>query len=102
MTFSGAEQFSYDLHNLHRAILIGERTGGASHPTRNHRLDDHFLMATPEYRYINAVTSTDWEGSGIEPDVPAAPWTALSAAEKIALTRLHRTNARPLPAAATR
>ena len=60
-------------------------------------------MATPEYRYINAVTSTDWEGSGIEPDVPAAPWTALSAAEKIALTRLHRTNAQPdLAGTATR
>lgn len=102
MTFSGAEQFSYDLHNLHRATLIGERTGGASHPTRNHRLDDHFLMATPEYRYINAVTRTDWEGQGVEPDVPAAPWNALLTAEKAALVRLHRTNTRPLPASGSR
>ena len=101
MTFSGAEQFCYDLHNLHRAILIGERTGGAAHPTRNHRLDDHFLIATPEYRYINAVTRTDWEGQGVEPDVPAAPWTALSAAEKIVLTRLNRINAHALTASAT-
>jgi C-terminal processing protease CtpA/Prc len=102
MTFSGAEQFSYDLRNLHRAILIGERTGGAAHPTRNHRLDDHFLIATPEYRYINAVTKTDWEGAGVEPDVPAAPWSALMTAEKAALVRLHRTNTRPLPVTASR
>jgi hypothetical protein len=102
MSFSGAEQFCYDLHNLHRAILIGEKTGGAAHPTRNHRIDDHFLIATPEYRYINAITRTDWEGEGVTPDVPAAPWNALTAAEKIALTRLHRSNGQALPTTAMR
>jgi hypothetical protein len=94
-SFSGAEQFSYDLKNLRRAILIGERTGGAAHPTRNRRIDDHFFIAMPEYRYINAVTRTDWEGEGVEPDVAAAPWNALSAAERIALTRLRRTRVQP-------
>ena len=94
-SFSGAEQFCYDLKNLRRAILVGERTGGAAHPTRNRRINDHFLIAMPEYRYINAVTRTDWEGEGVEPDVPATMWNALSAAEKIALTRLHRTRVRP-------
>jgi len=97
MSFSGAEQFCYDLHNLRRATLIGERTGGAAHPTRNHRINDHFLIAMPEYRYINAVTRTDWEGEGIEPDVPATPWNAVVTAEKMALTRIHRTSAEPLP-----
>ena len=35
MTFSGAEQFSYDLHNLHQHRHSHRRddTGGASHPT---------------------------------------------------------------------
>ncbi|KAA6456213.1 S41 family peptidase [Acidobacteria bacterium AB60] len=102
LTFSGAEQFSYDLHNLHRAVLIGERTGGAAHPTRNHRINDHFFVATPEYRYINTVTRSDWEGQGVTPDVPAAPWNALVAAQKIALTRLDRTSVHPLPATAMR
>ena len=102
MSYSGAEQFCYDLRNLRRAILIGERTGGAAHPTRNHRINDHFLIATPEYRYINAVTRTDWEGEGVTPDVPAAPWNALIAAEKIALTRLRRPNVQTLPTTAMR
>ena len=95
-SFSGAEQFCYDLKNLHRAILIGERTGGAAHPTRNRRINDHFFIAMPEYRYINAVTRADWEGQGIEPDVASASWNALSAAEQIALTRLHRIRVRPM------
>ncbi len=91
-SFSGAEQFCYDLRNLRRAILIGEKTGGASHPTRNRRINDHFLIAVPEYRYINSVTKTDWEVEGIHPDVPASPWNALVVAQKLALARLHRTD----------
>ncbi len=104
MSFSGAEQFCYDLHNLRRAILIGERTGGAAHPTRNHRINDHFLIAMPEYRYINSITRTDWEGAGILPDVPAAPGNALVIAQKLALVRLNRTDVPPptLPTTALR
>ncbi len=95
MSFSGAEQFCYDLHNLRRATLIGEKTGGAAHPTRNHRIGDHFLLATPEYRYFNSVTRTDWEGEGVTPDVPAAPWNALVIAERIALDRVQHSTAQP-------
>jgi hypothetical protein len=94
-SFSGAEQFCYDLHNLGRATLIGEKTGGAAHPTRNRRINDHFLIAMPEYRYINSVTRTDWEGEGVTPDVPAAPWNALQVAEKLALGRVHKSGTPP-------
>ena len=31
-TFSGAEEFAYNLKNLKRATLIGETTGGGAHP----------------------------------------------------------------------
>ena len=41
-TFSGAEQFSYDLKMLKRAILVGETTGGAAHSGVFYRIDDHF------------------------------------------------------------
>jgi C-terminal processing protease CtpA/Prc len=87
-SFSGAEQFCYDLRNLRRATIIGERTGGAAHPTRNRRLSDHFLIAMPEYRYINAVTRTDWEGEGVAPDVSVSPWNALIIARKLAVDRI--------------
>jgi hypothetical protein len=94
-SYSGAEQFCYDLRNLRRATLIGEKTGGAAHPTRNRRINDHFLIAMPEYRYINSVTRSDWEGEGITPDVPAAPWNALVVAEKLALARVQHSIAQP-------
>ncbi|HET6266772.1 MAG TPA: S41 family peptidase, partial [Acidobacteriota bacterium] len=32
-TFSGAEEFSYNMKSLKRATLIGETTGGGAHPT---------------------------------------------------------------------
>ena len=31
-TFSGAEEFSYNLKNLKRATIVGETTGGGAHP----------------------------------------------------------------------
>jgi C-terminal processing protease CtpA/Prc len=38
-TFSGAEEFSYNLKNLKRATIIGETTGGGAHPVSGHRID---------------------------------------------------------------
>ncbi len=95
MTFSAAEQFCYDLKNLDRAVLIGERTGGAAHPIRNHRLSDHFFISMPEYRYISPLTSSDWEGVGIAPDVPAAPWNALLVAQHVIEARSTQPIANP-------
>ena len=31
---SGAEEFTYDLKNLKRAVIVGETTGGGAHLTR--------------------------------------------------------------------
>jgi hypothetical protein len=33
-TFSGAEEFTYNLKNLERATIVGETTGGGAHPVR--------------------------------------------------------------------
>lgn len=41
-TFSGAEEFSYNLKNLKRATIIGETTGGAANPGGMFRLTEHF------------------------------------------------------------
>lgn len=79
-TFSGGEEFVYDLKNLKRATVIGETTGGGAHPTGPHRVDDHFLIAVPGGRAINPVTKTDWEGTGVVPDVKVAADKALETA----------------------
>lgn len=81
-TFSAAEEFSYDLKNLKRATLIGETTGGGAHTVAPHRLNDHFYIMVPFGRFVNAITKTDWEGTGVEPDIKVAAADALDEALK--------------------
>jgi C-terminal processing protease CtpA/Prc len=83
-TFSGAEEFSYDLKNLKRATIVGETTGGGAHPVSGERIDDHFLIGVPYARAINPISKTNWEGTGVEPDVKVAAAEALAVAEKLA------------------
>lgn len=87
-TFSGAEEFSYNLKNLKRATIVGETTGGGAHPVRGERIDDRFVIGVPFARAINPITRTNWEGTGVEPDekVPAAD--ALTTAQKLAAQKL--------------
>ena len=83
-TISGAEQFSYDLKMLRRATLVGETTRGGAHAGVWHRIDDHFGIAIPELKVINPYSKTDWEGTGVEPDVKVKAADALITAEKVA------------------
>jgi hypothetical protein len=86
-TFSGAEEFSYNLKNLKRATLVGETTGGGAHPVSGHRIDDHFMIGVPFARAINPISKTNWEGVGVEPDVKVPAADALTTAEKLALEK---------------
>jgi len=89
-TFSGAEQFCYDLKMLKRATLVGETTGGAAHSGVFHRIDDHFGMGIPETRPINPFSKTDWAETGVEPDVKVKAADALTTAVKLAETKLRK------------
>ena len=87
-TFSGGEEFCYDLKTQKRATLVGETTGGGAHPVSGHRIDDHFMIGVPEGRPINPVTQKDWEGTGVTPDVAVKADEALTTAEKLAGDKL--------------
>ena len=87
-TFSGGEEFCYDLKTQKRATLVGETTGGGAHPVSGHRIDDHFMIGVPEGRPINPITQKDWEGTGVTPDVAVKPEDALTTAEKLASDKL--------------
>ncbi len=52
-TFSGAEEFSYNLQNLKRATIIGETTGGGAHPTNAMIVQRDFILRVPFARAIN-------------------------------------------------
>ena len=86
-TFSGAEEFTYDLKSLKRATIVGETTGGGAHTVSGHRLDEHFMIGVPNARAINPMTHTNWEGVGVEPDVKVLAKDALAAAEKLVAGR---------------
>lgn len=83
-TFSGGEEFAYDLKNLKRAVLVGETTGGGAHPVSGRRIDDRFVLGVPFGRPINPVSKKDWEGVGVEPDVKVPAADALAKAQHLA------------------
>ncbi len=89
-TFSGAEEFTYDLQSLKRATVIGETTGGGAHPVSGHRIDDHFMIGVPFAKAVNPITKTNWEGTGVEPDVKVPADEALEVAKKMAVEQVKK------------
>ena len=68
-TFSGGEDLCYTLQALGRAEVIGERTGGGAHPTRPFPISAAVHIGIPFARSVNPVTGTNWQGTGVVPDV---------------------------------
>ena len=89
-TFSGGEELAYDLQSLRRAVIVGETTGGGAHPVQRYPLDDGFSIGVPWGRPINPVTKTNWEGTGVIPDVKVPAAEALTDAHQRARGELER------------
>jgi len=87
-TFSAAEEFTYDLQALKRAIVVGATTAGGANPGGPYRLGDHFYAGMPRGHSINPVTNTNWEGTGIEPNVKVPATDTLRVARRMALEGL--------------
>ncbi|MBN2088238.1 S41 family peptidase, partial [candidate division KSB1 bacterium] len=88
-TFSGAEEFTYNLKNMKRGTIIGETTGGGAHPVEGHIFEDLKVgMSLPFGRAVNPITKTNWEGTGIEPDIKVAADQALMVARIEATKKL--------------
>jgi retinol-binding protein 3 len=87
-TFSGAEEFAFDLKNQKRATVVGETTGGGAHPVSGHTVADYFMIGVPFAKSLDPVTKTNWEGTGVEPDVKVPAADALATAEKLAMQKI--------------
>jgi C-terminal processing protease CtpA/Prc len=87
-TFSGAEEFAFDLKNQKRATIVGETTGGGAHPVAPHVIADYFMVGVPFAKSLDPVTKTNWEGTGVAPDVSVAADGALETAEKLAVEKI--------------
>jgi hypothetical protein len=87
-TFSGGEEFSYNLQQLGRATLVGETTGGGANPGGVRQLGPYFSVFVPDGRAINPITHTNWEHTGVVPHVKVPAADALVVAQSMALEKL--------------
>lgn len=92
-TASGAEAFTYILKNYDKATIIGENTRGAAHWVEyfyysSLKIEVKLPVALP----INPVTKTNWEKTGIKPDIEIPEHKALDKAYILALEKLIKTN----------
>jgi hypothetical protein len=88
-TFSGAEEFTYNLKNMKRATIIGETTGGGAHPIDMTVFENlNVAMSLPFGRAVNPITGTNWEGTGITPHIEVPQEKALDVAHLEALKKL--------------
>jgi hypothetical protein len=96
-TFSGGEDFAYTLQALGRAEVIGETTGGGAHPTRGFPISQAVHIGIPFARSINPVTGTNWQGTGVVPDVAVPAEQAYDVAYARALRHVLATDDVPPP-----
>jgi C-terminal processing protease CtpA/Prc len=90
-TVSGGEELAYNLQALKRATLIGETTAGAAHLAMLSRVTAHVELSLPTGRPINPLTGTNWEGTGVVPDITVPQEAALKVAHIMALKRVLET-----------
>jgi len=89
-TFSGAEEFTYNMKNLKRATIVGETTGGGAHPVEGRPFPNLGIsMSLPFGRAINPISGTNWEGIGVEPDIKVTRDKALDVAYNEAVKKLY-------------
>jgi len=79
-TFSGAEEFTYDLQTQHRATVVGETTGGGANPVGPETISNGFIGNIPWGRAINPITHSNWEAVGIRPDLRVGADSAVDVA----------------------
>ncbi len=85
-SFSAAEEFANNLKHLHRAHLVGETTGGGAHPNELIHFPSLKINVSVAWgRAINPITGTNWEGTGVEPDVKVPADKALAVAQLMIL-----------------
>jgi hypothetical protein len=87
-TFSAAEAVAYDLQALGRAVIVGERTGGGAHPYELRRVHRHFALDLPESKSVHPITGSNWQGTGVQPDVEVPAEEALERAVQLAKAAL--------------
>ena len=81
-SFSCAEMFAYEMKALKRGTLVGEITAGGAHGQFGADLSHGLRAQIPYWRGVSATTGTNWEGTGVKPDILCRETEALEMAEQ--------------------
>ena len=84
-THGAAEAFAYSMQKMGRATVVGQATMGSAHLADRFPLSEHFQAWVPVARAVNASTGTNWQSSGVKPDVESIRNDAMEIARKLAV-----------------
>lgn len=87
-TFSGGEELAYDLQQARRATIVGDPTGGGANAREGFRVHPHLELTVPVVQARNPHSGTNWETTGVLPDVAVPAQDALRTAHGLALEAL--------------
>jgi C-terminal processing protease CtpA/Prc len=79
-TYSSGEALAYHFQSQRRGPLIGAPTPGAADHITPIVLGAHVRANLPQASVVDAVTGTNWEQTGVRPDIACDPAAALQRA----------------------
>ncbi|HYC96807.1 S41 family peptidase [Brevundimonas sp.] len=87
-TGSAAEAVAYDAKVRGAAVIVGARTYGAANNVRHYPVAPDLILSMSYNRPVHPLTGTNWEGTGVLPDLVTDSALALESAELEALKAL--------------
>lgn len=79
-TASASEAFAYGMQQQKRAVIVGSKTSGGAHKQFGVPVSNHLIAFVAIGRTVTPVTHTNWERTGVQPDVLVPADQALDAA----------------------
>lgn len=87
-TGSAAEAFAYDVQQFRLGRLVGQQTAGAANNNSFVPVAPGFMLSVSYGKPVHPVSGSNWESTGIAPDIAASPNGALETAHVQALAEL--------------